>query len=200
MSPEPDTAESKASIRARMREALDQLTPAARAADSALLRDRLGADPEFRAAGWVLGFIPLRSEPDLLSLITAAAAAGRTVLLPRWDPAAGEYFPAIAPHDGSLVPGPFGIPQPAPEAAAVPHDRLDLILVPGLAFDREGRRIGRGKGFYDRLLAKAPQARKWGVAFDLQIVDEIPIETHDVNLDRIATPSRWLQPGTAGNR
>jgi 5-formyltetrahydrofolate cyclo-ligase len=68
-----------------------------------------------------------------------------------------------------------------------------LVLVPGVAFDLRGRRLGRGKGFYDRLLADAG-GLKCGVAFDEQIVTEIPVEPHDVSVDCILTPTRWIQP------
>jgi 5-formyltetrahydrofolate cyclo-ligase len=68
-----------------------------------------------------------------------------------------------------------------------------LVLVPGVAFDSHGRRLGRGKGFYDQLLAFV-RGTKCGVAFDEQIVPEIPIEPHDVRLNCILTPTRWIEP------
>jgi 5-formyltetrahydrofolate cyclo-ligase len=70
-------------------------------------------------------------------------------------------------------------------------NRLDLALVPGLAFDSGGRRIGRGKGFFDRLLVEVTGV-KCGVGMDEQVLDEIPAETHDIAMNFIATPTRWL--------
>ena len=77
-----------------------------------------------------------------------------------------------------------------PDCEPAPLNRLDLVLVPGVAFDAQGRRLGRGKGFYDRLLAKV-RGHKCGVAFDVQIVSGLPEEPHDVRVDSILTPSRW---------
>ncbi|MEY2466031.1 MAG: 5-formyltetrahydrofolate cyclo-ligase, partial [Verrucomicrobiota bacterium] len=74
-----------------------------------------------------------------------------------------------------------------------PIKPLDLILVPGVAFELHGRRLGRGKGFYDRLLADM-RGTTCGVAFDEQIVAEIPVEPHDVHLDYLLTPTRWIEP------
>ena len=73
----------------------------------------------------------------------------------------------------------------------VPLNRLDLALVPGLGFDARGHRLGRGKGHYDRLLAGFG-GRKIGVAFDFQIMAEVPCEAHDIVLDDIVTPARWI--------
>jgi len=72
-------------------------------------------------------------------------------------------------------------------------NRLDLILVPGIAFDLRGRRLGRGKGYYDRWLP-ALRGKTCGVAFDEQIVDDIPLEPHDVVVNCILTPTRWIEP------
>jgi 5-formyltetrahydrofolate cyclo-ligase len=74
-------------------------------------------------------------------------------------------------------------------------NRLDLALVPGVGFDADGRRLGRGRGHYDRLLAQVA-GTKCGVAFDEQMAPEIPVAPHDVILNRIVTPTRWLEvPG-----
>lgn len=182
----------KHALRQAMRHALARHDPRQRAVDSDRIRQRLAACPEFAAAGHILGFVPLPSEPDLLPLLAEALQSGQRIFLPRWDEASRLYRPALMPSQQELVPGPFAIPEPPPSAETLPHQRLDLILVPGLAFDRAGRRLGRGRGFYDRLLAQADQARRWGIAFDFQVVTAVPHETHDVKLHRIATPSFWL--------
>ena len=74
----------------------------------------------------------------------------------------------------------------------MPLNRLDFVLVPGIAFDLQGRRLGRGKGYYDRLLAEV-RGKTCGVAFDEQIVDEIPVEPHDIHVNCILTPTRWIE-------
>lgn len=87
--------------------------------------------------------------------------------------------------------GQFGIREPVENCAELTLNRLDLILVPGVAFDLHGRRLGRGRGFYDRLLAVV-RGTTCGAAFDQQIVGEIPVEPHDVHLNCILTPTRWI--------
>ncbi len=88
--------------------------------------------------------------------------------------------------------GRFGIREPVDRCTHLGLNRLDLILVPGVAFDLNGRRVGRGKGYYDRLLRLA-SGRKCGVGFDEQLVSEVPVEAHDILLNCILTPTRWLE-------
>jgi 5-formyltetrahydrofolate cyclo-ligase len=84
----------------------------------------------------------------------------------------------------------FGIREPGTHCTEI-LSQLDLILVPGIAFDLHGRRLGRGKGFYDRLLAGV-HGTTCAVAFDEQLVDEVPVESHDIHLNCMLTPTRWL--------
>jgi len=88
--------------------------------------------------------------------------------------------------------GPFNIREPKPDCAKVPFVDFDLVLVPGTAFDLRGNRLGRGMGFYDRLLAKI-RGVKCGLGFDEQIAVEIPVEPHDVRMDFILTPTRCVK-------
>lgn len=87
----------------------------------------------------------------------------------------------------SMVPGPqFGIPEPVgPEFTQL--DSIDMIIVPGVAFDKKNNRMGRGRGFYDRLLKSTPKAFKVGVAFNFQMFEEIPVEPFDVAMDAVLT-------------
>src|SRR5690606_18813616 len=102
--------------------------------------------------------------------------------------------PAIVADPGSLPAGRFGVRAPSPQARAVPLAEIDLILVPGLAFDTEGNRLGRGAGFYDRFLATregaAPPA--CGVCFEAQLVDRIPTEPWDVPMNAVVTERRLV--------
>lgn len=81
----------------------------------------------------------------------------------------------------------FGIGEPAGTPVWTDLDSVELIMVPGVAFDREGNRMGRGRGFYDRLLKSTPNAAKVGVAYDFQLLDAIPVEPHDVPMDCVIT-------------
>ena len=89
--------------------------------------------------------------------------------------------------------GKFGIREPSPRCPEVPLNQLDFVLVPGVAFDVYGRRLGRGKGYYDRLLAQVG-GKTCGVAFDEQIVGEVPVGPLDIVLNCILTPERWVEP------
>src|SRR5207342_2860520 len=95
-----------------------------------------------------------------------------------------------AQHD--LQPGRFGLPEPVTACSSLDLKQLDLTLVPGVAFALNGNRLGRGKGYYDRLLEKIPGC-KCGVAFDWQLKVDIPTEGHDVRLNCILTPTRWQE-------
>jgi 5-formyltetrahydrofolate cyclo-ligase len=115
---------------------------------------------------------------------------GKTVTLPQTDPATGCYAASIVRNREEMRPGRFGVPEPPAGCPVILLNQLDLVLVPGVAFDLLGGRLGRGKGFYDRLLAQV-RGHKCGVAFDLQIVSSVPVEPHDIRVDSILTPMRW---------
>jgi 5-formyltetrahydrofolate cyclo-ligase len=144
-------------------------------------------------AGSILFYAPLSEELDVWPLVDLALAAAKTVALPRFFPEQQSYIAcAIRSIESDLKTGRFSIREPADHCSDLPLNRLDFVLVPGVAFTLQGRRLGRGKGFYDRLLA-AVRGIKCGVAFDEQIVDDIPIEPHDVHLNCILTPTRWVE-------
>ena len=107
--------------------------------------------------------------------------------------AAGDTYEAAVVREVArdLIAGRFGLLEPAPDCPNLPLKQLDLLLVPGIGFDALGRRLGRGKGYYDQLLSHTP-AKKCGIAFDWQVVDELPTEPHDAPMNHLATPTRWI--------
>ena len=132
-------------------------------------------------------------EPDIWPLLEKALAAGKIAALPRHQPADKNYVAGRVQHVRSeIVTGAFGIREPAARCPEIPLSRFDLILVPGVAFDGHGNRLGRGKGFYDRLLAGA-RGVKCGIAFDGQLVNEVPAGPADVRLNFILTPARVVE-------
>ncbi len=184
---------AKATLRRQMRGWLRELSAADRARTAEAACQRLRQQPVWITAKSVLFFAPLPQELNIWTLITEARATGRTVALPRFDPTTQQYTAAVLSDlNADLRPGWLGIPEPHGDCPNLAMNRLDLILVPGLAFDPCGRRLGRGKGYYDRLLADAP-GMKCGVAFDEQVVSEVPVGPQDVRLNCILTPSRWLE-------
>ena len=187
-------AESKSTLRKEIRARLAVLTPEQRVAASRQARALLEKQVVWKNAKLIFFYAPVAEEMDIWPLLTDALAAGKTVALPRFDSATGRYV-ACQVQDvvKDLNHGQFGIREPGGHCIAVPPNRLDLVLVPGVAFDVHGRRLGRGKGFYDQMLATV-RGTTCGVAFDEQIVEAIPVEPHDVHLNCILTPTRWIEP------
>lgn len=146
--------------------------------------------PIWPASRSILFFAPLSDEPDIVFAMDAALRDGKKVRLPRFDARRGDYTACEVLGSNELVQGAFGVLEPAPSCAVIPLNQLDLALVPGIAFDFAGRRLGRGKGFYDRLLAEV-HGHKCGICFDQQMVPDVPVEPHDIRLDSILTPTRW---------
>jgi len=179
--------EAKAALRREMRARLKNLVAPERAAAAALICQRVRAQDFWKLAQTVLLFAPLPDEVDVWPLVTTALAEGKTVALPRFEARKNYYVAALVSNlEHDLVTETFGIREPAPHCAEIPQSTIQVALVPGLAFDPAGRRLGRGKGFYDRLLREFG-GLKCGVALDGQIVAEIPTEPHDVRMDLVIT-------------
>lgn len=138
-----------------------------------------------------------RGEVDIRPLIALALREGKRVCFPRVDWKRRRLVPALVNsirQDLEADPArpKLGLRQPRADCPAIPAKRLDLILVPGVAFDRRGGRLGRGGGFYDRFLSSVPRPGPilLAAAFGPQIVDRVPMEAHDQAVDIIVTPGR----------
>ena len=185
--------DAKARIRDQVGLSLKNVSPMDRALPSRQICDLLRRQRIWKSAGSVLFFAPQPAEPDIWPLLEESLEAGKVVALPRFSRESGVYVVCrLADPERELKSGPLRIREPDKSCPVVEMNRLDLILVPGVAFDLRGGRLGRGKGYYDRLLAGA-RGTKCGVAFDEQIVSEIPVEPHDVRLNCILTPTRWIE-------
>ena len=183
--------EQKADLRFRIREALKGLPSSARRAASAQACLRLRQEGIWREAGSVLLYVSLSDELDIEPLLHEALAEGKELALPRFELDQQQYLARrVLDLRLDLRPGRFGIPEPKDGCVELPLKQLDLVVAPGVGFTLDGRRLGRGRGFYDRLLALVGGV-KCGIAFDEQIVDDIPTEPHDIRLDCILTPTRW---------
>ena len=185
--------ELKATLRERLRAEVRELTRAQREDAAVEICARLIEQPAWKSARSVLLFAPLADEPNVRPLLHAALDAGKLIALPRFSDATGHYEAAVVRDmEKDFVEGKFGILEPGPACEVADLKRLDLILVPGVAFDWQGHRLGRGTGFYDRLLVEV-SGKTCGVGFDQQIISAIPVEPHDVCLNCILTPSHWLE-------
>lgn len=186
------TAAAKAQLRQEVQEVLRTI-PAERVRElSRHACERLARQPVWRQAASVFGFAPMAGELDIWPLIEAAWEMGKEVALPQFDPAIRAYRVCRVRGAADLVLGHFGIREPAPDCPPAELKRLDLVLVPGVAFDSRGRRLGRGKGYYDRMLP-ATRGVLCGVAFDEQVVGEVPAAPHDASVSCILTPTRWIE-------
>lgn len=193
-----DVVSRKAALRRQLRGALRSLSEAERAEGSGLICERVVSDSLWRDANSVLLFMPTPLEPDVTPLLDKALREGRRAALPRHRAADDAYEACwVERPEMDLTQGLYGIREPGKNCAPVAGNALDLILVPGLGFSPDGGRLGRGKGYYDQLLALIPGV-KCGVAFDCQITSEVPMESHDVVLNCILTPTRWLKLTSSG--
>lgn len=143
----------------------------------ALIRSSL-----WKKAGTVGFFAGLPDEPDLTAAAAAALADGKKVFFPRVAKQ-GIEFSQVRDLDRDFKKGRYGIQEPAGSRKRM--KALDLILVPGRVFDRRGGRIGRGAGYYDRLLEKWPDVKCIGIAFREQVVRKVPCEKHDVKMNAV---------------
>ncbi len=168
---------SKSEIRDAMRVKRAALAPETRAAAS----EKICGVLEAAARGVIAVYLASPQEIDLTPFIRGALARGLTLAAPRWDGAG--YALARLKDLETLRRGPMGILEPAEDDRIAPG-KVDVWIVPGLAFTRAGDRLGYGGGWYDRLL-KGTRAQVWGVAYDFQVVEELPSEPHDVRVGRV---------------
>ena len=154
------------------------------AALSAEICSKVLRSVSWQEAGTLLLYYPLADEVDVRPLIKEAFESGRRVLLPV---VRGEDLELhLYEGEDSLRKGAFGIMEPTGEPfAEESYDEIQLALVPGMAFDRAGHRLGRGKGYYDRLLPKLTRTRLTGICFPFQLLDEVPAELHDIPVEEV---------------
>ncbi|MCW5830446.1 MAG: 5-formyltetrahydrofolate cyclo-ligase [Deltaproteobacteria bacterium] len=182
-------SESKAALRNRFRR---EIPPPDRTV-SGSISERLTGMETLRSARTVALFCAAQPEPDLTAVAVEIESRGARLAWPRVTGEGQMEFRA-AKASGPFVAGAFGLREPAPAAELVPLAEIDVLLVPGLAFDLAGYRLGRGKGFYDRVLGDAGfRGVSVGVAADAFVVDELPREAWDRPVHRLVTETRDLR-------
>jgi 5-formyltetrahydrofolate cyclo-ligase len=183
----------KAGLRQKIRGQIGALTAGQRADASTRARALLAAQHIWNQAQSILFYSPMADELDVWPLLVEALQHGKTVLLPRFIPDTRVYGAfQVSDPKRDCAPGKFGICEPSAACPAFPLNRLDFVLAPGVGFDTAGHRLGRGGGYYDRLLAHVSGV-KCGVAFDEQVVHQIPAEPHDIQMDFVLTPTQWIK-------
>jgi 5-formyltetrahydrofolate cyclo-ligase len=141
----------------------------------------------------IFAFAPMDSEVDIWGLLIQGLKDCKTIALPFYVKQCDIYEPRVVRDlEKDVVKGKMGIREPKEECEKLSLTEMDLILVPGVAFSPIGYRLGRGKGYYDKMLANA-QGIKCGICYECQYGWDVPVEPHDIKLDCIITPSLWLE-------
>lgn len=151
--------------------------------------------PAFQNAKTIMVYVDFRKEVETGSLIEQGLSLGKRMVIPVCDANTVQLTPSeIQDYPGDLCPGTWGILEPK-DGCLQPVDpsEIDIILVPGVAFDSQGNRLGYGAGYYDRFLARVrPDALKIALAFDLQIVENACPSDHDMPMDYVVTETRVI--------
>lgn len=173
----------KAALRADLRARLSQSDPAENAACDVRITQQVLSLPAFQAAERIFAYCSVVPEVDTHAILAQARRRGKTVALPV---AQSDGKMQFARYDGVLVPGRYGIPEPPRSAQVMLPQPGDLVLVPALAYDRAGRRLGRGGGYYDRFLAHADCCTV-GLIRAAFLLDALPAEWNDVPVSAVIT-------------
>lgn len=185
----------KAPLRAHMRAVRGAMSPAERAVASAAICRRLAQLPELAGVARVLGYCATPHEADISAALRALQQQGIEVVLP-WVIDAARLGLTVVDHlERDVAPGWRDVPEPVPAVRRqIAPDAIDVVLAPGLAFDRAGNRLGHGGGHFDRLLSRLRRgAVVVGIAFDQQLVDHVPVAAHDRPVAAVVMPTRTLR-------
>ena len=181
--------QAKRRLRRRLRAARSRLLAGAAAGLSVKVCARTVELPMFVAARHLVAYVPSENEVDPGPLAAAARAAGKAIYYPR---VGQDRLDFLCPEPDEWVPGPAGIPEPAAGRPLGPDAVRLCFLVPGVAFDPRGVRLGRGGGWYDRALAAHPGAARLGLAYEFQVVPFVPEASWDVRMHVVVTDARVL--------
>lgn len=179
----------KSEIRQRMKARLAGVSQKERRERSRAAADRLTELPEFLDSACIMAFLSLPHEVDTAPIVLRAWQLGKTVVVPKTVVGRNRRLVPyqIETLETGLSAGPFGIPEPM-DGQPFPLSMISLVIVPGLAFDVHGHRLGKGAGYYDRFLREHGfTGIKVGLAFHEQVVEDLPHEPHDVPLDILVT-------------
>lgn len=176
---------SKEEIRARIKARRAGLEAAWVRETSERIAHIVVARPEFAAASVVGAYLAMPPEVQTDGILRACWSAGKRVCVPALDRTRGLYDLAWMSRDSAVAIGPFGVPELVSPQWVAPDQPIDLLLVPGVGFDRAGGRVGHGRGYYDRILtARAARLRcRFGLAFEFQIFPRVPMTVSDVRMD-----------------
>jgi 5-formyltetrahydrofolate cyclo-ligase len=173
----------------------DSLNPAVKREKDAAVMERLFSLDEFKKASTIMFYASFRSEVDTFQSIKYSLKTGKKIALPKVDKERKRLEIYTIQDLSEVAPGYMGIPEPIPAIhREVILDEIDIVIMPGAGFDLKGNRLGYGAGYYDGLLSKSKnKITTIALAFEEQIVDNIPAEPHDVKVDMIVTDKRLIR-------
>ncbi len=180
-------------LRKETLEARDRMRLVERVEKSRLAVKNVWNLPDMKQWSTLFIYVNFRSELETLGLINRCLALGKRVAVPLVDAASISMIPVLIDDpERDLAPGYYGIPEPdLQKSLRAAPEKIDAAFIPGTVFDIHGGRLGYGGGYYDRFLVKdAPQAKRIGLAFEMQVVDRVPVEPHDQPLDILITEKR----------
>ncbi len=162
-------------------------------AKSMLIKHRLFASSWYRDACNILFYVSYNNEVNTHDMLQESLVNGKNVIVPKTDTQNKALICSRFLSWDDLCLGAFSIFEPKDDCVReVPFSSIDLFIIPGVVFDCKGNRIGHGGGYYDRLLQSRCHAHRIGLAFELQIVESIPVETHDIKVEKIITEERII--------
>lgn len=184
-----DIVSDKKFLRKQILEKVRLLSEEQRKTESIRVFNKLIQHPLWKNSKSVFLYASMPGEVDTWQIIEKGLIENKIIGLPYYDKMCDIYKPRLV-RDlyRDLKIGKLGIKEPNDDCPEVPLEEFDLIIVPGVAFSRDGYRLGRGKGYYDKLLAWA-KGRKCGICFECQFVEKLPTENHDVKMNYLITPS-----------
>jgi 5-formyltetrahydrofolate cyclo-ligase len=189
----PAMEESRRNLRKRVLGARDRLSKNERHLKSISVMKNFTSLAEMQQWKILFMYVNFRSEVETVELIKGCLKRGMSVAVPLVDASAVSMKPLlIEDPEKDLAPGYYDIPEPDPrKSPRLDPAQIDAAVIPGSVFDIHGGRLGYGGGYYDRFLVNdAPQARRIGFAFELQLVEKVPLEPHDQPLDFLITEKR----------
>jgi 5-formyltetrahydrofolate cyclo-ligase len=196
MAPGLSLVEEKRALRLTMRAARDRLTGVDRGRMGRAAGEALLALPELIRARVISAYVPTRGELDISFVVALRALHGATVVYPRVSAERPRLRFHAVTAETPMSAGAFGILEPPADAPEVAPEAIDLMIVPGLAFDADGRRLGYGGGYYDELAVRLRGNGRGflvGIGYDFQLIDRCPSGEEDAALDCIVTDTRLIR-------
>ena len=190
-----EVREKKQEIRNEIATFFDALDDEVLAANTTIIENRLFEFANFLESKIVMLYVNAENEVGTQNIVKRAFEYSKIVVLPAFDPARSTMkLMKVDNPDKDLTMGPRGILEPNPaKCKTVPLDCIDIAIVPGIAMDEKGGRIGSGDGYYDRIIPDLPMTtRKVGLVFEGQLVPQVPMESHDKHVDIIITEKRVI--------